>query len=62
MQIYFRAGRQSYRFIPGQPWKALQLTKKKENTEKKLPISMYLRMKKSFGLVLFFFVFSLFFF
>ena len=28
MQIYFRAGRLSSKLIPGQPWRALQLTKK----------------------------------
>lgn len=56
MQIYFRAGRLSYKFIPGQPWKGLQLKKKKENTESQLSSSIYLWMKKSFGLFSFFFV------
>lgn len=34
MQIYFRAGRLSCKFIPGQPWQAFQLKKKKDNAEK----------------------------
>lgn len=59
MQIYFRAGRLSSKLIPGQPWRALQLTKKKENTETKVSINIYLRLKKkyiwTFSFFLFFF-------
>jgi len=54
MQIYFRLGRLSYKFIPSQPRRVFQLKKKKENTESKVSIGIYLWIKMSF--VFFFFV------
>lgn len=54
MQIFFRVGRLSYKFIPGQPRKVFQFKKKKENTESKVSTDIHLWIKVSFVFFFFF--------